>query len=144
MKTMHGYENSVDILITICRKGEWPMSRISDMELRRELHSALKNGCLLYCKGKIDATNADHVLGQIKHIVNDGDIHLIADFTDVHSINSSGLGALLQAINHAREKGGSFVICNANQRVLQLIDLIGARMLLELCDSIDEAILARA
>lgn len=120
------------------------MSRVSDVELRREVHSALKDGCLLYVKGKIDATNADQVLGQIKRIINNGDIHLIVDFTDVHSINSSGLGALLQAINHAKGKGGSFVICNANERVLQLVDLIGARMLLDLCGSIDEAVLTRA
>ncbi len=118
------------------------MSRISDVELRQETHPALDNGSLLYFSGKIDASNADQVLGRIKHIINNGTIHLIADFSNVHSINSAGLGALLQATNHAREKGGSLIICMANNRVLQLIDLIGARMLLHLSDSIDEAVAA--
>jgi len=144
MKSMHIYEKTVDILLPYRLERRVAMSRISDMELRREVHSAIKDGCLLYFKGKMDATNADHVLGQIKQLINNGDIHVVADFTDVHSINSSGLGALLQAINHAKEKGGTFVICNANERVLQLVDLNGARMLLDLCDSIDEAVSARA
>ncbi len=90
--------------------------------------------------GDLDATNVEEVVEKVFSLMNDGAIHIIADFSELRYVNSTGLGILLHFSKSAKEKGGSFKVCNVNDNVYEIIDIIGATTLLEIFDTVDEAV----
>ena len=97
-------------------------------------------GKLVKFNGDLDATNVEDVVEKIFALMNDGDINIIADFSDLRYVNSTGLGILLHFSKTAKEKDGSFKICNVNENVFEIIDIIGATTLLEIFDTVDDAV----
>jgi anti-anti-sigma factor len=90
--------------------------------------------------GDLDATNVETVLEKIVNFYNDGKIHLVVDFTKLRYVNSTGLGILLHLSKSAKEKSGSFKIAKVNENVFEIIEIIGATSLLEIYDTVDEAL----
>lgn len=90
--------------------------------------------------GDLDATNVETVLERICNLFNEGKLHIVADFKKLRYVNSTGLGILLHLSKSAREKNGSFKIANVNENVYEIIEIIGATSLLEIYDSVDEAL----
>jgi anti-anti-sigma factor len=89
--------------------------------------------------GDLDATNVETVLERICNLFNDGKVHLVVDFTKLRYVNSTGLGILLHLSKSAREKTGCFKIANVNENVFEIIEIIGATSLLEIYDTVEEA-----
>lgn len=90
--------------------------------------------------GDLDATNVENVLERIMALMNEGFIKLVADFEKLRYVNSTGLGILLHFSKIAKEKNGCFKIANVNEHVYEIIEIIGATTLLEIFDSVDEAL----
>ncbi len=98
-----------------------------------------KNGKHIQFSGDLDSTNASSTLDTIVGLINNGCTQIIADFEDLRYINSMGMGILIHLNNTARERGGLFVICNLNDNVLEVIELIGAHRILTIVDDIKSA-----
>jgi len=92
--------------------------------------------------GDLDATNVENVLEKIVALMNDGFIHIVADFEKLRYVNSTGLGILLHFSKMAKEKGGCFKIANVNEHVYEIIEIIGATTLLEIYENVEEAVSA--
>ena len=90
--------------------------------------------------GDLDATNVEAVLEKIFALLCDGYVNIVADFSKLRYVNSTGLGILLHFSKSAQEKGGSFKIANVNENVYEIIEIIGAMSLLEIYDDLGEAI----
>lgn len=90
--------------------------------------------------GDLDATNVETVLEKICNLFNEGKVLILADFKKLRYVNSTGLGILLHLSKSAKEKGGSFKIANVNENVFEIIEIIGATSLLEIYDTVDEAL----
>ena len=90
--------------------------------------------------GDLDATNVETILEQITNLINDGIVLIVADFEKLRYVNSTGLGILLHLSKTAKEKGGCFKIVNINENVYEIIEIIGATTLLDIYESLDEAI----
>jgi anti-anti-sigma factor len=90
--------------------------------------------------GDLDATNVEKVLEEIIGLMNNGTIHLVADFKELRYVNSTGLGILLHFSKTAKEKGGCFRIANVNEHVYEIIEIIGATTLLDIYESVEEAL----
>lgn len=114
----------------------------SQIELTFEDIRGKQNAKLIRLIGDLDATNIETVLEKVCHLLNEGYIHIIADFKLLRYVNSTGLGILLHFSKSAKEKGGSFKIANINENVYEIIEIIGATSLLEIYDELDEAISA--
>jgi len=91
-------------------------------------------------KGDLDATNVEDVVEKVFNAMNSGTDHIIADFTDLRYVNSTGLGILLHFSKSAKEKNGTFKICSVSENVFEILDIIGATTLLEIFDTVDDAI----
>jgi anti-anti-sigma factor len=114
----------------------------SHIDLEYEDIKSFGNAKLVKFIGDLDATNVETVLEKILNVLNDGFVHIIADFTQLRYVNSTGLGILLHFSKLAKEKGGSFKIAKVNENVYEIIEIIGATSLLEIYDEVDEAIKA--
>ncbi|MDD5674288.1 MAG: STAS domain-containing protein [Chitinivibrionales bacterium] len=90
--------------------------------------------------GDLDATNVETVLEKICGLFNEGFLNIVADFTKLRYVNSTGLGILLHFSKAAKEKGGSFKISNVNENVYEIIEIIGASSLLQIYDDVDAAV----
>lgn len=116
----------------------------SQIELALEDIRGKQNSKLIRFIGDLDATNIDLVLERICNLLNDGSVHIVADFKQLRYVNSTGLGILLHFSKTAKEKGGCFKIANINENVYEIIEIIGATTLLQIYDDLDEAIAALA
>ncbi len=99
-----------------------------------------KNASEVTFTGDLDATNVEEVVEQIFDCMNMKTANIVADFTDLRYVNSTGLGILLHFSKSAKEKNGFFKICNINENVFEIIDIIGATSLLEIYDTVDDAV----
>jgi anti-anti-sigma factor len=112
----------------------------TQIELKKEEIKGADNARIIRFVGDLDATNSDNICDQITEMINNGIINLVADFNKLRYVNSTGLGVLLHINKTAKEKGGSFKISNVNENVYEIIEIIGATALLEIFDSVDEAL----
>lgn len=90
--------------------------------------------------GDLDATNVEDVVEKVFAKMNNGICQIIADFTKLRYVNSTGLGILLHFSKSAKEKEGFFKICCINENVYEIIDIIGATTLLEIYDTTADAV----
>ncbi len=100
----------------------------------------LENTQIVAFKGDLDATNVEEVVESIFARMKSETAQLVADFSELRYVNSTGLGILLHFSKSAKEKDGFFKICNVNENVFEIIDIIGATTLLEIFDTVDDAI----
>ncbi len=112
----------------------------SQIELENEQLKGVDNAMLVRFVGDLDATNVEFVLEKVCSFLNEGFVHIVADFKKLRYVNSTGLGVLLHFNKSAREKNGSFKIANVNENVYEIIEIIGATSLLEIYDELDEAV----
>ncbi|MDR0304670.1 MAG: STAS domain-containing protein [Chitinispirillales bacterium] len=103
----------------------------------------VNDGVIVKVKGDIDSTTSTIFSNTIFDILNyDGKINIIADLENLRYINSTGLGAFLNITKTVRFKGGVFAICNINDNIKDVIDIIGASTSLNVYKNTDEALAA--
>ncbi len=100
----------------------------------------LPNGKLIKFVGDLDATNVESTLDQVTRLIREGYVNMVADFSNLRYVNSTGLGILLHFSKTSREKGGRFRIANVNDNVYEIIEIIGANTLLDIYESVNDAI----
>jgi anti-anti-sigma factor len=95
---------------------------------------------ILRFTGDLDSTNAETVSEEVQNLLSNGVLHIVADFTKLRYVNSTGLGALLFVNKKMKEAGGSMKIACVNENVYEIIEIIGANTLLEIHRTMDEAL----
>jgi anti-anti-sigma factor len=99
-------------------------------------------GCfLLTLEGDLDSLNAQDLIKFVQEMSEkDGLLHLIADFSKLRYINSTGLGAILRISKMLLSKKGSFGIVGPNESVYEIIEIVGANKLLKIYKTKEEAL----
>ena len=112
----------------------------SQIQLEFEDIDGRNDAKLVRFVGDLNATNVEAVLEKVFSLLCDGYVNIVADFSKLRYVNSTGLGILLHFSKSAQEKNGCFKIANVNENVYEIIEIIGAMSLLEIYDDLDEAI----
>ncbi|MEB3182331.1 MAG: STAS domain-containing protein [Nostocaceae cyanobacterium] len=75
--------------------------------------------------GTLDATQATQLRQEVINLLAGGkkNILLLIDFRDVTFMDSSGLGALVQATKMIRAVSGQMFLCSLNQQVQMLLEM---------------------
>ncbi|MFA6623116.1 MAG: STAS domain-containing protein [Fibrobacteraceae bacterium] len=94
---------------------------------------------LLRFSGDLDSTNAETVTATVQNLLQQGARDLVADFSKLRYINSTGLGALLFANKKTKEAGGSIKLAAVNENVFEIIEIIGANTLLDIYRTLEDA-----
>lgn len=98
-------------------------------------------GCfLLTLEGDLDTFNAQEIIKYVQEMSKSGLVHLVADFSKLRYINSTGLGAILRISKMLVSKEGSFRIANPNESVFEIIEIVGANKLLNVYQTKEEAL----
>jgi anti-anti-sigma factor len=99
-------------------------------------------GCfLLMLEGDLDSSNAQEFIKFVQNLhENEGLMHLVADFSKLRYINSTGLGSILRISKMLIAKKGSFKIASPNENVFEIIKIVGANKLLDIYQTKEEAL----
>lgn len=95
---------------------------------------------LIRFEGDLDSTNVETTLGLVTKLLGEGVRQLVADFSRLRYLNSTGLGILLHISKTARQHDGCFKIAKVNENVYEIIEIIGAHTLLDIYDKLEDAI----
>lgn len=75
--------------------------------------------------GEIDISNADKLRGAINLVLEQPTERVQLDFSGVSYIDSTGIGVLVGAAHHAKERGRGLFITGAQPNVLRVVQLLG-------------------
>lgn len=74
----------------------------------------------------IDATTANRVLDFFSNYIQDKKGNIALDMSNIEFLNSTGLGILLHLNNTVKREEYDFAIFGVNDKIYQLIEIIGA------------------
>lgn len=110
------------------------------LELKVQPIQGRTDARILQFIGEFDASAVEQALEEVTSLLDAGVKHLVCDCQELRYVNSTGLGVLLHFSRVTRERGGSFRLCTVSEPVYEIIEIIGATTLLELHESVQEAI----
>ena len=93
-------------------------------------------------RGDVDMAVADDVRVRLTELVDRGRSRLVLDLGAVMYIDSSGLGALVAAMKHARAAGGDIKVCALETDVRALFEMTRLNKVLAVHANAQEAIAA--
>jgi anti-sigma B factor antagonist len=83
---------------------------------------------------------SDQFRDEVVHLIDSGANRVIIDLSNVHVMNSSGLGVLILARDMLQKKGGKIILCG----LLKVMEEIFSRMHLDnfftICKNVSEAV----
>ena len=82
-------------------------------------------------RGELDISSAPHVSEQLIRSEQDGCADIMLDLRELTFIDSTGLHALIQAWERARENGHRLLIVGASPDTRRLVELTGTEYLLD-------------
>ncbi len=91
-------------------------------------------------KGDLDMAAADSVKRTLADLIDGGQAKLVMDLGAVSYIDSSGLGALVAAMKHARTAAGDVRLCALQEDVRAIFDMTRLSKVMALHGSRQEAL----
>lgn len=91
-------------------------------------------------KGDFDMAAADDMKRRLTELIDRGQSRLVMDLAQVPYIDSSGLGALVAAMKHARSAGGDIKLCALTPDVRAIFDMTRLIKVMEVHGSRQEAL----
>lgn len=104
----------------------------------------LDDVCVLRLEGRFaTGQDAEYLRTRTEELRKQGCLKIIADFSGVSYIDSTGIGFLIAIYTSIiRERGGKFVIAAPNHRVREVLQLTKLDTILTLYDNVDSAVKA--
>jgi anti-sigma B factor antagonist len=90
--------------------------------------------------GDVDMAVSDEVRQRLVALVDQGRARLVLDLGGVMYIDSSGLGALVAAMKHARAAGGDIKVCTLESDVRSLFEMTRLNKVISVHGTRQEAI----
>lgn len=90
---------------------------------------------VLTCTGEVDLGNAPQLREALVPIFNEAKPRLLLDLSGVSFMDSTGIGIMVNALNHVREKNGACAFCGAQPRVHRILQIAGLLNALPLHDT---------
>ena len=97
---------------------------------------------VLAINGKIHTEASEELLRKLNTLIDQGERHLLLDFSGVEYINSSGLRTLLIVAKKLNGLSGKIVIAKATEWVQQVLQISGCASVIGIYPSKEEALKA--
>lgn len=107
------------------------------MEIRVEQRS---NVAVVFVDGSVDSADSDLLLRFLDELISSNQIRLIIDIIAMDFIVSMGLGVIVQTHTRLRKAGGFLRLAGAQPLIMQLIKTTGLDRLLDIYESVDQAL----
>ncbi|MDR1760101.1 MAG: STAS domain-containing protein [Fibrobacter sp.] len=112
------------------------------LSLEVDVLEGIPQGRLLKFVGDLDYTTTTKMSDAITKLQEEGALYFIADFSRLRYINSTGLGALLFVNTTLKQRGGSLKIISMSESVFEIVEIIGAHVILDIYSNLEDAVAA--
>ncbi|HET6876057.1 MAG TPA: STAS domain-containing protein [Jatrophihabitans sp.] len=92
--------------------------------------------------GEVDVYSAPALKDSLTELMQSGVSTVVVDLTDVAFLDSTGLGALVEARSATTEAGGSLPLVCSQERILKLFTITGLDGVFSIHPTVDEAVAA--
>jgi anti-sigma B factor antagonist/stage II sporulation protein AA (anti-sigma F factor antagonist) len=87
---------------------------------------------VLRLEGRLDAVTSPALERQISTLLEEQQQKLLIDFAKVDYLSSAGMRLLLASTKKLKARGGTCVLCNVNEEVMEIIKMAGFERILHL------------
>ena len=94
---------------------------------------------ILVPEGRIDSSNASDFERDMNNHIDNGDVHIIVDFSELSFISSSGMRVLLIAAKRVR-RNGKLVLCSMRDSIREIFSISGFDAIITVVKSRSEAL----
>ena len=98
------------------------------------------NALVVSAKGKLDAITAPDFEAACSERIQQGELFLVADFSQLEYISSAGLRSILQIAKKLRHSKGNITFCCLSSMVQNVFSISGFTSMFSIHDSLDEAL----
>ena len=91
-------------------------------------------------RGEIDAATAPKLGSRLLGLADEGKRGVVVDLTDVTFMDSTGIGVLLNAVNHFEARHAELVLVCDNEMILRPFQLTGVADYLNIVESREKAL----
>jgi anti-sigma B factor antagonist len=91
-------------------------------------------------EGRLDTSNAPEAEQAIEEHIDNGDHHIVIDFSNTSYVSSAGLRVILKTAKLLTKKRGGFALCNVNEQIQEVLQISGFNALVNCVETLDEAI----
>lgn len=99
-------------------------------------------GAVLRVGGEIDVYTAPKLREGVIELLGAGAMHIIVDMREVEFLDSTGLGALVGALNRARTQDGSLRLVINSDRIIRIFRITGLVKVFAIHPTVPDAITA--
>ena len=100
-------------------------------------HASIK---LIGLKGELDFLGSKKLTEELLPIIAEGNFYLIFDLHELVYINITGIYSLLHCFTKVKEKGGFIKFIAINERIKEILDMVGILRFICIYDTLDEAL----
>jgi anti-sigma B factor antagonist len=93
--------------------------------------------------GEVDVYSAPALKEKLTELLKSGAKSLVVDLSDVAFLDSTGLGALVEARAATSEAGGTLPIVCGQERILKLFTITGLDGVFDIYPTVDDALAAK-
>lgn len=111
--------------------------------MAQELHLAdetIDGTLVIHVGGHIDGINAQKFQSGLERRIQDTDSPVVLDFEKLTHISSAGLRSILLVAKISRDRNKKFILCSLPELALQVIRTSGFDKIIEIQESLSEAI----
>lgn len=90
--------------------------------------------------GYLDAHTAPKLEHKLNELTSKGKYKILVDFKELTYISSAGLGVFMGSIEQCREHGGDIKMCQMQENVYTIFDLLGFPMLYDIANDMQTLI----
>ncbi len=99
------------------------------------------NNCLVVIPRKrLDTNNSPEVAEAITEKIQGGEEKVVFDLGRTDYVSSAGLRVILVTAKLLKPKNGKMALCNANDQILEVLEISGFHSIVKHLDSLDEAV----
>lgn len=99
------------------------------------------NNCLVVIPRKrLDTNNSPEVAETITEKIQNGEEKVVFDFDRTDYVSSAGLRVILVTAKLLKPKNGKLALCNANDQILEVLEISGFHSIVKHFGSLDKAV----
>ncbi|NOQ46828.1 MAG: anti-sigma factor antagonist [Desulfobulbaceae bacterium] len=104
------------------------------------LFTERKNCLVVVPPERLDTITSPEAAETITEKIQSGEHKIIFDFSRTDYVSSAGLRVILVALKLLKKTNGKMALCNANDQILEVLEISGFHSLVKYLGSLDEAV----
>ena len=110
------------------------------VEYMETLFTEMNNCLVVIPRKRLDTNNSPEVAETITEKIKDGEEKVVFDFGRTDYVSSAGLRVILVTAKLLKPKNGKMALCNANDQILEVLDISGFHSIVKHFSSLDKAV----